>query len=88
LILFETCCGSRHHWWELTLGGRLLIGPAVDERLDRVLDVGAGTGIWAIDFGMWCKLLEFGNERQDLTARQWRSTPKQEYISHKLFEVR
>ncbi|KAH8753757.1 S-adenosyl-L-methionine-dependent methyltransferase [Hyaloscypha sp. PMI_1271] len=39
-----------HHLWGLTLSGRLLICPAASGKLHRVLDVGTGTGIWAMDF--------------------------------------
>jgi len=39
-----------HHLWGLTLSGKLLICPAANEKLHRVLDVGTGTGIWSIDF--------------------------------------
>jgi methylase of polypeptide subunit release factors len=36
----------------LTLGGKLYIAPIpVEQKLHRVLDLGTGTGIWAIDFG-------------------------------------
>ena len=45
-----------HHVWKLVLGGDL-ISEAVKEGLlrkkggvQRVLDVGTGTGIWAVDF--------------------------------------
>jgi methylase of polypeptide subunit release factors len=35
----------------LTLGGKLFKAPIPKEKqLHRVLDVGTGTGIWAIDF--------------------------------------
>ena len=37
----------------LTLGGALYAAPIPKEQvLHRVLDLGTGTGIWAIDFGM------------------------------------
>lgn len=36
----------------LTLGGALYAAPIPKEqKLHRVLDLGTGTGIWAIDFG-------------------------------------
>lgn len=38
-----------HHVFRLTLGGRLTRAPIPSE-MQRVLDLGTGTGIWAIDF--------------------------------------
>jgi cyclopropane fatty-acyl-phospholipid synthase-like methyltransferase len=38
-----------HHIFRLCLDGALLAGP-VPSAVQRVLDVGTGTGIWAIDF--------------------------------------
>lgn len=36
----------------LTLDGKLYAAPVPKEqKLDRVLDLGTGTGIWAMDFG-------------------------------------
>jgi ribosomal protein L11 methylase PrmA len=35
----------------LTLSGKLFIAPLTEDKLHRVLDLGTGTGIWAIDFG-------------------------------------
>ncbi|KJZ77674.1 hypothetical protein HIM_02851 [Hirsutella minnesotensis 3608] len=41
----------QHHLCTLTLSGKLFICPAGRDRpLDRVLDAGTGTGIWAMDF--------------------------------------
>jgi cyclopropane fatty-acyl-phospholipid synthase-like methyltransferase len=41
----------QHHLFSLTLDGKLFNAPIPkDKRLHRVLDVGTGTGIWAIDF--------------------------------------
>jgi cyclopropane fatty-acyl-phospholipid synthase-like methyltransferase len=37
-----------HDLWAFTLEGKLCLAPIEDPR--RVLDVGTGTGIWAIDF--------------------------------------
>ncbi|KAJ2902594.1 S-adenosyl-L-methionine-dependent methyltransferase [Zalerion maritima] len=38
-----------HHIFTLTLGGRLYLAP-IQEDVHRVLDLGTGTGIWAVDF--------------------------------------
>ncbi|KAH8794129.1 methyltransferase-like protein [Hyaloscypha finlandica] len=38
-----------HHKFLLALGGSLLLAP-VEKNIQRVLDIGTGTGIWAIDF--------------------------------------
>jgi hypothetical protein len=41
----------QHHIYNLTLSGRLYTAPIPKtQTLHRVLDVGTGTGIWAIDF--------------------------------------
>jgi len=41
----------QHHMFSLTLDGSLYIAPIPEEqKLHRVLDLGTGTGIWAIDF--------------------------------------
>jgi SAM-dependent methyltransferase len=39
----------QHHLYTLTLDGKLYLCPGGDKP-NRVLDVGTGTGIWAIDF--------------------------------------
>ena len=41
----------QHHLFSLTLDGKLFTAPIPKEKqLHRVLDVGTGTGIWAMDF--------------------------------------
>lgn len=41
----------QHHLWGLTLQGKLHLAPiGKDSQVQKVLDAGTGTGIWAIDF--------------------------------------
>lgn len=41
----------QHHLFSLTFDGKLFTAPIPKEKqLRRVLDIGTGTGIWAIDF--------------------------------------
>ncbi|KAI2618928.1 S-adenosyl-L-methionine-dependent methyltransferase [Hypoxylon sp. NC1633] len=39
-----------HHFLTLCLGGKLFLAP-LKEDIEKVLDIGTGTGLWAIDFG-------------------------------------
>ncbi|MCJ1378816.1 hypothetical protein MMC17_001915 [Xylographa soralifera] len=39
----------QHHVWRLTLNGALYLSP-ISDNIASVLDVGTGTGIWAIEF--------------------------------------
>ncbi|KAK4160325.1 Demethylmenaquinone methyltransferase [Cladorrhinum sp. PSN259] len=39
-----------HHFCTLLLNGKLFLSPLTKETTKKVLDVGTGTGIWAIDF--------------------------------------
>ena len=43
----------QNHIWSMTLEGKLGLSPLAQKNASpgRVLDVGTGTGIWAIDFG-------------------------------------
>jgi methylase of polypeptide subunit release factors len=44
--------------YQLMLDGKLITAPIPKEQqLHRVLDLGTGTGIWAMDFGMRILLL-------------------------------
>ena len=44
-----------HHVYGLVLGGKLYLAPLVDNP-QRVLDLGTGTGIWAMDFAEYVYL--------------------------------
>ena len=39
-----------HHNLTLGIGGKLFLAPLDTDRISHVLDVGTGTGLWAIDF--------------------------------------
>lgn len=45
----------QHHLFYLTFGGKLHLAPI--ERPRNAVDIGTGTGIWAVDFGMVCCVL-------------------------------
>lgn len=38
-----------HHIYSLLLSGKLYLAP-IGDNVQRVLDLGTGTGIWAMDF--------------------------------------
>jgi hypothetical protein len=40
----------QHQLWYMTLDGRLSLAPLKKEP-EHVLDLGTGTGVWAIDYG-------------------------------------
>lgn len=44
-----------HHVYRLMLGGGLYLAPIGDDP-KRVLDLGTGTGIWAMDFAEFVSL--------------------------------
>ncbi|KAK3399758.1 S-adenosyl-L-methionine-dependent methyltransferase [Sordaria brevicollis] len=39
-----------HHTYTVTLGGKLFLAPLDKKKVQKVVDIGTGTGIWAIDF--------------------------------------
>jgi ubiquinone/menaquinone biosynthesis C-methylase UbiE len=41
-----------HHIALLHLGGELYVAP-IGNNPDRILDLGTGTGMWAMDMGEW-----------------------------------
>jgi ubiquinone/menaquinone biosynthesis C-methylase UbiE len=41
----------QHKMWSITLDGKLHLAP-IGPNPQNVLDIGTGTGIWAIEFGL------------------------------------
>jgi ubiquinone/menaquinone biosynthesis C-methylase UbiE len=48
----------QNHHFRITFDGRQYFAPGADSA-KRVLDVGTGTGIWAIEFGIFLTPLIF-----------------------------
>ncbi|KAF6798128.1 methyltransferase domain-containing protein [Colletotrichum sojae] len=63
----------QHHLWALTWDGKLCQCPK-NKGANRVLDVGTGTGIWAIDYGMIART-RFKVIGVDLSPIQPQDTP-------------
>jgi hypothetical protein len=58
----------QHHLFLLTLSGKLHLAPIRNPQ--NVLDIGTGTGIWAMEFGAFpFSSLPTLARRQDLLAR-------------------
>lgn len=51
-----------HNLWLLTLRGELGLAPKAMEGAKRVLDLGTGTGIWAVEYGKGPILGAWGSE--------------------------
>jgi hypothetical protein len=47
----------QHHLFQMTFDGNLFLSQFEEGRVQRVLDVGTGTGVWAIDYGI-CSLAQ------------------------------
>jgi ubiquinone/menaquinone biosynthesis C-methylase UbiE len=65
----------QHHLWYMTLDDHLFLAP-IKENPQHVLDIGTGTGIWAIDFGKfsseWCRdLLIFLSHQVSIGDSNW-----------------
>ena len=51
---FNPAPDLQHHTYSLTYDGKLLTCPVDPSfKIHRLLDVGTGTGIWAMDYGKW-----------------------------------
>ncbi|KAF4998713.1 hypothetical protein FGRMN_3039 [Fusarium graminum] len=47
-----------HHILTLGLGDKLYLAPLEEDKIQQVIDIGTGTGIWAIDFADKCPGVE------------------------------
>ena len=63
-----------HHMFLLLLGGKLYIAPL--ENPQKVLDVGTGTGIWAIDFAEWVSSFPQVGSRINIARGKKQSAPR------------
>jgi ubiquinone/menaquinone biosynthesis C-methylase UbiE len=63
----------------MTFGGDLFTSNIDEKKVHRVLDVGTGTGIWAIDFGTYCKPISISWKL--MTRVQRKSILKQRYCT-------
>jgi ubiquinone/menaquinone biosynthesis C-methylase UbiE len=55
-----------HHVYRLVQGGRLHVAPISNPQ--RVLDMGTGTGLWALDFA---ELVQFQGRQQTIITHAY-----------------
>jgi len=65
----------QHHLWYMTLDDHLFLAP-IKENPQHVLDIGTGTGIWAIDFGKFsiercCNSLILSSQQVSIGYGNW-----------------
>ena len=63
----------------MTFGNKLFTSSINATKVQRVLDVGTGTGIWAIDYGI-CYLLEIHCKKSYLCVHTADSHPQAEVL--------
>lgn len=57
-----------HNLWLLSLRGELGLSPKAINGAKRVLDVGTGTGIWAVEYGTEYRLRRCGSSANLIIA--------------------